>query len=36
MFVESEILFFVSYVGEVRVNDLIFYCFNIKGVKLKL
>lgn len=35
MFVESEISFFVSYVGEVRVNDLIFYCFN-KGVKLKL
>lgn len=34
MFVESEISFFVSYVGEVRV-DLIFYCFS-KGVKLKL
>lgn len=34
MFVESEISPLVSYAGEVRVNDLTFYCSN-KGVKLK-
>lgn len=33
MFVESEISPLVSYAGEVRVNDLTFYCSN-KGVKL--